>query len=516
MTRKLLLANGSQLCDQLISLDAYRHWFDTAESDVRPDLMWLVVHLMPEGNLELEIRLIECKIAQQSLEHREKAREQLKSGLDHLMAMFMPAVGSNRSKRPDERYWWLQLYRLIASKTEINPVEQQPVLTALERLADGDYVVHWHAAMFAFWVDSDSLEPVSTPTWPIVCADNQTLIISVVEMGQPFVRRICLEENGSSEIWTGKHVSYRPDSIKFPNHEENEQEEYLEQKKEQQVPVEVTGETQSTHIKRVPERILLGKASNSEIPVYWEFGHRDLNNRHMLIFGSSGMGKTYGIQCLLHELSLLGQNSLILDYTDGFLPEQMEPVIQTNLKPKQHVVRETPLPISPFRLQQSVIAGKIILEKAASAAKRIASIFQTVYELGDQQFSALFDAITDGIIANGEKMSLDQMMQTLQDYIDDSSKNKSAVQTTLSKIKPFVMEEPFGGDSLNWSDLFTDTRSRCHIFQLATMDNHTRRLIVEFTLWDLYAFLQSQGSKDNPKVLATYVAGRQAYSAPAR
>ena len=516
LSRKLLKAEDTPLCDQLISLDAYRHWFDTAESDMRPDLLWMVVRIGQSGRLELDMHLIECKMAQQSIVHKEKAREQLKNGLEHLIAMFMPSVGDDRSKRPDERYWWLQLYRLIASKTETSPVYQLQILTALERLAEGDFMVQWRAALFAFWTDSDASVPEISRIWPLACPERMELGINVVEMGSRFVRDVCLEAKMRTDLclWKGNSVNYAPDlhtgkttpdmgcieiekksDSVIPAHSHNFSRE-IERDNPEQINSNIEGKYPA-----VPERILLGASVTGDRSVYWEFGHHSLNNRHLLIFGSSGMGKTYGIQCILCELGMLGQNSLIMDYTDGFLPEQMEPITGKLLKPKQHIVRQSPLPISPFRLQKAVIDGSVILEKPPSAAKRIASIFQTVYELGDQQFSVLFDAITDGLETFGEGMSLERLMESLQNFCEDSTKNRSAVQTTLSKIKPFVLENPFGGDGLNWSNIFTDSINRCHVFQLATLDSHTRRLIVEFTLWDLYAFLQSQGSKDDPKVI---------------
>ena len=63
----------------------------------------------------------------------------------------------------------------------------------------------------------------------------------------------------------------------------------------------------------IADRVLLGKTKDGR-EIFWEFGHPKLNNRHFLIFGNSGMGKTYAIQAILCELGRKGQNSLIIDY----------------------------------------------------------------------------------------------------------------------------------------------------------------------------------------------------------
>ena len=90
LTRKLLRADGDVLCDQLVSLDAYRHWFDSADTDTRPDLLWMTAKIGDEGRLHLDMRLIECKLAKMSDSHLDKAREQLENGIRHLATVFMP------------------------------------------------------------------------------------------------------------------------------------------------------------------------------------------------------------------------------------------------------------------------------------------------------------------------------------------------------------------------------------------------------------------------------------------
>ena len=46
-----------------------------------------------------------------------------------------------------------------------------------------------------------------------------------------------------------------------------------------------------------------------------EFGNKALANRHLLITGTSGQGKTYSIQTMLYELARCDISSVIFDYT---------------------------------------------------------------------------------------------------------------------------------------------------------------------------------------------------------
>ncbi|WXG55018.1 MAG: DUF87 domain-containing protein [Candidatus Sedimenticola sp. (ex Thyasira tokunagai)] len=152
-------------------------------------------------------------------------------------------------------------------------------------------------------------------------------------------------------------------------------------------------------------------------PVYWYFGHPQLANRHLLIFGASGSGKTYGIQCLLAEMAQQQSHSLIVDYTDGFLPQQIENRFAEVVLPKNHFVKTDRLPLNPFRRQMQVIDPSIpaIEESPFEVATRIASIFTSVYEtMGDQQTATLIRVLESGIEGN-DQFSLDDILSLLRE-----------------------------------------------------------------------------------------------------
>ena len=100
------------------------------------------------------------------------------------------------------------------------------------------------------------------------------------------------------------------------------------------------------HISLEDARIKIGRAENSNHEIYWEYGNKGLANRHLLISGKSGQGKTYFMQCLLLEKSKLGLSSIVIDYTEGFLPNQLEPEFVEFLggKLKQKIVYSEKLP----------------------------------------------------------------------------------------------------------------------------------------------------------------------------
>ena len=556
LTRKLLRGSEDLLCESLISLDAYRHWFDLADNLRRPDLMWMQVWLPEDGCLHLKLHLIECKMGQQSPAHILKAKSQIDNGLSVLGSAFKSSVkaagiAGSIEDRPDRRYWWMQLHRLIASKTEVSKIKYSDVLSALERLAEGDFFVTWGASIFAFWIDQDS--EIKRASYWNVCGDLD-VVANVYNVGGGFVRQLITDALESPVDWIAinakKAALVEQDDEFIPeeteddytpwmdDEDENEEEcaenevfetanqplaaELIkdstlptEAETEKKAALEPSGTTpQETDcesvaavapvmIKEVSSgRILLGETVPNGQPVYWEFEHPSLENRHMLIFGSSGQGKTYAIQGMLCEMSKFKQNSLIIDYTYGFLPNHLENVTNEVLKPAQHVVRNEPLPINPFLPQVSDNGGIVISENSNAVAKRIAGLFDSVYAIGNQQYSVLHRAIMDGVDALGCGMNLDHMLEAIESMAEDK-KFKASAQSLHSKLRPFVLDRPFssGNVSFDWDHLFLKQDPLCNIFQLAGMDTYSARLITEFILWDLYGHLQSKGKKTDPKVI---------------
>ena len=534
LARKRFRANKETLCDQFISLDAYQHWFDNAPSNTRPDILHLAASVSKDGTFHLDLRVIECKLAKQADVYIEEAKYQVDCGLRHLIPSFMPRQENDLTQRPDARYWWLQLHRLIASRTKVNTNNRGEILSALERLADGEFSVSWGGALFTCWTNVKT-EARQRASWTFNFGEHHLDIIHL-SLGSEEMKALCFEEGDNFFDWENNlmNFAYQLDphqhhgSVEDEPDDSDDKSDYTDGSSVHDTDTSSaeSEETRSqgdffppgektasptfqpqadTKIKtaKVPERIFLGESVNGARSIFWEFGHPGLNNRHILIFGSSGMGKTYAIQCLLNELGVSGQNSLVVDYTNGFLPGQLEDVTEKYLAPKQHIIKAGPFPISPFKLHEQIIGTIILKDDYVTVAKRVAAIFKTVYDLGDQQFSVLFDAIISGMESYGEAMTLDGLLEVLDDFLEDKKHSNSTVQSTLSKLKPFVMSNPFTSDAegMGWSHFFEDEANRCHVFQLAGLDMSSWKLVTEFLLWDLYAFVRAKGNKDMPKLV---------------
>lgn len=242
-------------------------------------------------------------------------------------------------------------------------------------------------------------------------------------------------------------------------------------------------------------RIKIGTAKNSQKEIFWEYGNKDLDNRHLLISGGSGQGKTYFMQCILLELSKVGIPSIVIDYTEGFLPNQLEPefkdLLGQNLIHK--IVYNEKLPMNPFQQNVRDIGGIQLQESSTDVAERIRNIFASVYtSLGIQQLNAIYEAISNGVEKYGQNMNL----LHLNDLLENDGSNYA--KTALAQIRPLIDRNPFSQESvLNWQEILR-SEGNVYILQLTGFQRDVQLLITEFILWDLWNYSVKNGYKDLP------------------
>ncbi|MFD1739509.1 DNA phosphorothioation-dependent restriction protein DptH [Bacillus salitolerans] len=242
-------------------------------------------------------------------------------------------------------------------------------------------------------------------------------------------------------------------------------------------------------------RILIGKALNSNREIYWEYGNKELSNRHLLISGTSGQGKTYFMQCLLLEKAKKGISSIVIDYTEGFLPNQLEPefveFLGTNLK--QSIVYNEGFPINPFKKNEREIGGLKLPESVTDVAERIKSVFGAVYSsLGIQQLNSIYEATINGLQKYGDSMDLQKLKIELE---TDTSSN---AKTALSQIRPLIDRNPFTSNAeLDWKEII-NSDGQVFVVQLTGYPRDVQLMITEFILWDLWNFSIRNGSKYIP------------------
>ncbi|MFZ5591186.1 MAG: hypothetical protein ACOY81_05185, partial [Bacillota bacterium] len=193
MVRLMLQQQAEEdcFCDVLVSLDAFPHWFKRDEP--RPDFLHLKAAL-DGGRVRVRARLLECKLGGENEVHVQKAGQQLEAGLCQLTERFMPCPPGTIAgvqDRPDQRYWWLQLHRLIASHG-VSGEQYDRVLAALELLSEGYFDLEWQAAAFIFWNDRPGEEIQRQVLREVGMPGQQMLAVPVFQCGKDFIQRLCL------------------------------------------------------------------------------------------------------------------------------------------------------------------------------------------------------------------------------------------------------------------------------------------------------------------------------------
>lgn len=537
----------------VIHLDSYKHWFssevekDDDETMSRPDFLVLEVNTTESNKLHLRATVTECKISSVAFadKHKEKAIEQVKHGIRRLSSVFNPS-----SKSIKRRYWYAQLYRSLAFAQVTfsdNSTEFAELSSKMRSVLDGNFEIEWNGRVLGFWLDMDGeaetiIDTVesSTKMYDIPQKRVQQLLldenISSMEYVEINESVLIKEENEEQQIAEREHeiseelkniqknkpvrgnavkstfnlntVSQKSELFKGEKDSVNYVDEHTStasieaegNKSEGNNEAEKLKEEEvSTTVVLDDARVLIGTGKASD-EVYWEFGHRQLANRHLLITGTSGQGKTYSIQTMLYELSKSNISSVIFDYTEGFRLDQLEEAFLNKMgnKVSQHIVKVQGVPINPFKQNEIEIAGMKILEPAADVAARFANILIHVYGFGDQQFAAIFEATRIGIEKYGKDMDIAHFQEELEAI---KSKNKSA-QTVLSKMAPFFWSITFSKDEeFDWGDILYSNEAVTKIFQLTLIDREMQVIITELLLWDAWYYTKKYGSKEKPFVV---------------
>jgi DNA phosphorothioation-dependent restriction protein DptH len=187
-------------------------------------------------------------------------------------------------------------------------------------------------------------------------------------------------------------------------------------------------------------------------------------------------------------------HSLIIDYTDGFLPQQVEPRFRVVAKPQDHFVVKDKLPLNPFRRQQQIIDPSLPPheESPYQVATRVASIFTSVFEtMGDQQSAALVRVLETGI-EEDPRFSLDGVLSRLR---EDSQYGESLA----NKLEPLIKSQSFReGIGSAWEEMLTSPDRWVHVLQLKGLAREIQKMVTEFALWDLYDYACNAGSKNRP------------------
>lgn len=242
-------------------------------------------------------------------------------------------------------------------------------------------------------------------------------------------------------------------------------------------------------------RALIGTYPHGDKKIYWEYGNKELSNRHLLILGKSGYGKTYFMQCLIKEMSKNYIPTIIIDYSDAFMKKEIQDELKDYLGDNliTYNVKREKFPLNPFRKSKIEFdEDDYVFEDNLDIASRIKSVFSSVYNIGIVQENTLVKAINNGLNKYENDMTFEHLMEEL-----DDENNKNAI-SLLNQLQEFLMYDPFTPETeFEWSE--TDTRNKkVLIIQLHGYSKDIQKIITEFILWDLWNYKGLHGSADKP------------------
>jgi DNA phosphorothioation-dependent restriction protein DptH len=247
-------------------------------------------------------------------------------------------------------------------------------------------------------------------------------------------------------------------------------------------------------------RILLGQKPNGE-NVYWEYGNKNLANKHALITGKSGYGKSYAIECILLEFAKNKIDSIIIDFSESFVDGKLEPIFKEALNTiselKQIDIIFDKININPFKSGYIEVGDRNIPENSSNVADRFRNVITKIYGLGPQQSTTIYTCVKDGIDEHGDKMTLN----ILRDMLEKKESTKS--ETVLSRLVVLFDNDPFNYTSpIDWKD-YNKRNGVCHLFELQGFQDDLKKVITEFILWDIwnYKILSSSNKLPLPIIL---------------
>ena len=515
----------------IIHLDSYTHWFSgfaKDDSESRPD--YLILETLPSQDdsvLKLHATVVECKIATalNKQEHIDKALTQVEHGLKLFKRIFNP-----NSTSIMRRYWNSQLYRALAfaqvsfkdTETEFAELSEK-----IRRVLDGQYEIEWDGKVLGYWFDQMGSDEIVDGPY----ADN-TVVINIPQIR---IQRLLLKDDISDLVFSQSAVDEieKEDNIEILIEEREKQlaaemkrkivskhdysyekESSEKESKHETITNEHTNEKQNEEPdakidvkqrdKKTPDltdiRVLIGKSKLKNEDVYWEFGNPKMANRHLLITGTSGQGKTYSIQTMLYELSKSNISAVVFDYTEGFRLDQLEPIFVEKMgkRIQQRVIATQHVPLNPFMRQNVDFAGEIGKESITAVATRIADIFTHVYDFGEQQYSAIYQATRNGLQKYGDNMDFNHFYDELKSLQKEVTQAKSV----FNKMTPFLDSVQFlSNETLNWGDILYSEESKLFIFQLTHYTRDMQVIITELLLWDAWYYTTKLGNKDKPFVV---------------
>lgn len=189
---------------KIISLDSHSHLFDsqldlskTKNISSRPDFILIEVpkekNSIDNEEININIKIIECKVANENEDHISKAVMQVKEGYDRFNKIW-----DKYNLSVDKRFWFNQLYRILAydnSNEKFNDSEYKNFITnKLNSINEGKFNIDFDAFIYTYWIDKDTADLHDEDY-----RDGDGYDICIKSFGRTSIKKLIIPEYTESE-----------------------------------------------------------------------------------------------------------------------------------------------------------------------------------------------------------------------------------------------------------------------------------------------------------------------------
>lgn len=218
----------------------------------------------------------------------------------------------------------------------------------------------------------------------------------------------------------------------------------------------------------------------------WDFSDSTCANRHLLVTGTSGSGKSFAIRYLMEQATRQCR-VLIFDLTGEY---QKSASCFPNAKLLDPSV--APLAVNGF-LQTGSPSSP---QRPFCAANTVASLITGCFGLSQKQHAILYDAAKRYLLQPGSRSSFGDFMSF---FLSEAPKKKGIpAQPSINVLQPLVDQQLFaGGQRQDWL-LRTPGIT---IYCLAALPGRSQQAVTQLLLSDLLSCIRETGNVDDPFIV---------------
>ncbi len=202
----------------------------------------------------------------------------------------------------------------------------------------------------------------------------------------------------------------------------------------------------------------------------------ELENRHILVTGKSGTGKSYCINSMMNQLDSQNVSTIIFDFSGSMATYDLHRISDSSVD----FMDVDMCGIGLFDFRDSAYG---VMESARHYAQRIADTLQALMNLGPKQKGYIRECCLKQY-SYGKQMNFEDL---LEDMFQLQERSLYLRLKELGDCRCFQVENRF-----DWESVLKDGRK--HMITFSDYDAAERILLTELLLLDLLGFVEERGA----------------------